>query len=121
MSAAVSASMAALAAAEAERAAEEHRQACIAMMPTFRDLDASVDSKKSYAGCVELVYPQPMTPEAHHALQVCTLLVIACALLGAWFGRHSSDDIVDMSFRGFFWGVGGVLAIGAYYFLCFVF
>lgn len=117
--AAVGGAMAGVAAMEAERAAEEHRQACIAMMPTYADAGASVESKRAYAGCVETVYPEPVSPEGHRALQLICIIALVAAALG--FALIPAYDLFDRFIHGVLSVLGALALVGLAAFLCWVF
>jgi hypothetical protein len=80
---------AALAAAEASRAREEHRQTCVMWMPGFKDSTATAETRRAYTECVALVYPQPVTPDDAAVIKALIVAGIIGAVIGAW--RTSSD------------------------------
>lgn len=105
---AISSSNAALASAEASRAAEEHRQACIAMMPTYSDRSASVESKKAYASCVETVYPNPMTPVETVGLKLSLIVILAFMVFGFIRGLDGDRDLLGRFMGALIWLLAGV-------------
>lgn len=116
----VSTGMAVAAAEEAERAEQEHRQACLAMLPTFSDKGSSLESKKAYAGCIETLYPDPVTPEQKHGMQICFFVLIAFTVAGSILaGRHA--DGFERFGCGLFGLCAGGAAIGMFFLIQFLF
>lgn len=88
---AVNAALTAQAAAEADRA---HAERCKIELANYEPRTASVQQMRSYAECVNTVFP---TDESDAALKVCVASLLVCALLGAIIGavRSDGDTLLD--------------------------
>jgi hypothetical protein len=88
-------------------AARAKRIACEGLVGSYDPKTASVELMREYADCIDLLYPNPMTPVELGWLK---LLLIACFIGGGigswWFGKDSWDGIVGY-IMGFFLGFVG--------------
>ena len=100
------------------------KTACTASMPRFDPGTATVQDKQEYAGCVELMFPQPMSADAILAAKVLFVFALIGMAWGAWLGKQGFGDWGDsimFAFLGFFLLPLGILftalVVGGIYWL----
>jgi len=88
--AAVSASMAAVATVEAQRAEE---QKCVMVMKQFDSKNYTTAEVREYADCVDILYPDPIGPESVILFKVIFVIALISMIVGLVMNRKDIDDL----------------------------
>ena len=91
--------------------ARARRAECVAVEATFDSRTATVEQKREYADCIDLLYPDPPTATEATLLKVAIVLCFIGAGAGTWWGWR--EDRLFGATIGFFIGaVGVVIGLG---------
>ena len=103
---------AAASAASAENVAKKAE--CQAVVNGYKHDPANPAAAQTYAGCVDLLYPNPDTPEEIHAEKAAIVLLLVFAAVGAVRGRKDYYTGPWMgAMLGVMAGVAAILVLGA--------
>lgn len=91
--AAIAASASAQSAIAAQQAREARKVACQALMPSYQDATASVESRQSYASCVDLIYPQTMSGVEVLIVKLLIVSAVIGTVIGMYIGAREDGFI----------------------------
>jgi hypothetical protein len=94
----------------AEQARQAKEAACTITIQQFNAKGATVEEMKSYAECVQTLYPDA-TYINSPGMKVSLGFVIGCVLVGIMLGLHERDNIEGVLLRAFFSMVGGLVFV----------
>jgi hypothetical protein len=76
------------AAAAAAAAQEAAREACMTYVRGYEHNHATVAEMREYAGCIDRLYPEPLSADAMTVLKVVVALLLVGAVAGVFYGRR---------------------------------
>ncbi len=94
---------AAQSAANSAKIAAEHLARCRTDIEDFRPEGASVERMKSYAECVQYMYPDPVSPESVPYIKAGVVLALVAFVVGAVWGWKEERSMV-------FAGIAAIMA-----------
>lgn len=94
--------------------ARREKERCVLYVEGFEHNAASVEEVQAYAGCVERLYPKPVSEEGVVVGKVCVSLLFLAALLGAVYG-YKENGVEGGVFHGLMWPIGCAAAIFTFF------
>lgn len=91
--------------AQANQEANEAK--CIAIMKDFQNNTSTIQEKQSYAECVNIVYPNNLSPASIIALKVLFVIALFTFVSSSIFFYKNDEDVFDILMLS----IGAVLAV----------